>query len=433
MEENIDKSINNFSSFLFNQKGHIKVSVYSFEEKLIYEKEYPLYKNLKEIKENFLNDINEDYLKKKYFYNEENFNKNNLNFYIKNERGEYEKIQNQELISFQNLNHFGKIQNLDSLITTSEIQNYTLKLYIKHEINYNNKYNQIANNIEEFIINITYLIGKPILNNHKYYLYNKKNQELRIIKYPKEQIKKLNLKTYTGINSYCNAQNKLYIYEGNSDLDFIFTNNNNLIQINLINNNIKIISSKFPNRIFHSMIFIPNCYLFVIGGKKAKDVIIYTIQENNRNYEIYPHELPYEILEPSLIYINNKYLYAFENSTYYFHILRTNLINVESWEEIKIQNFKYDVNQKFFGVVKNRNSILFLGGQMINIFHNSSQKCFIFDYNEETIKRCQTDFKPFEFLEKTFIPIEKGIYFQLAEFKKDNIYIPKKVFFQEEM
>ena len=57
---------------------------------------------------------------------------------------------------------------------------------------------------------------------------------------------------------------------------------------------------------------------------------------------------------------------------------------------------------------------------------------FFFDYNEETIKRCQTDFKPLEFVEKTFIPIEKGTYFQLAEIKNDNKYIPKKVIFREE-
>ncbi len=70
---------------------------------------------------------------------------------------------------------------------------------------------------------------------------------------------------------------------------------------------------------------------------------------------------------------------------------------------------------------------------MLNLFNNSSKKCFIFDINEETIERCQTDFKPFEFEEKTFIPIEKDIYFQLAEVKKDNKYIPKRVFFKEEL
>jgi hypothetical protein len=417
----------NYSSFLF-QKDHIKVNFYSFEEKLLYEKEFHRYKTINEILNNFLNQVNGENLGK-YLNNGKNCDKNNLTFYIKNEEGKYEEIQNNN--SFIIINQFDKNKCIESIQSTSEFQNYILNIYVKNEKKYINKYNKIEKNIEEYIINNTYLIGKPIINHFKYYLYNKKSQELKIIKYPKEQIKKLNLKCYSGISTYCNAINNLYIYEGNSDLNFLL-NNNNLIQINLINNNINIISYKFPNRILHSMIFIPKCYLFIVGGKKTKNIIVYTIQEKNHNYELYPHGLPYEVLEPSLIYLNNKYLYAFENSTLDFHILRTDLINVEPWEEIKVKNNKYDIYQKFFGVIKNKNSILFLGGQMLNLFNNSSKKCFFFDYNEETIKRCQTDFKPLEFVEKTFIPIEKGTYFQLAEIKNDNKYIPKKVIFREE-
>ena len=422
---NDEAHFDNISTYLF-QKDLIKVGFYSFGEKLIYEKEFSRYKNINEIIYNFLSQINEDNLIK-FLNNGQGYDKRNLTFYIKNEEGKYEEIQNQKFV----INQYDKAIFLGSLQSTSEFQNCILKIYVKNENKYINKYNKIEKNSEEYIINNTYLIGKPIINHFKYYLYNKKSQELKIIKYPKEQIKKLNLKSYSGISTYCNAINNLYIYEGNSDLNFLF-NNNNLIQINLITNNINIISYKFPNRILHSMIFIPKCYLFIVGGKKTKNIIVYTIQEKNHNYELYPHGLPYEVLEPSLIYLNNKYLYAFENSTLDFHILRTDLINVEPWEEIKIKNNKYDINQKFFGVIKNKNSILFLGGQMLNLFNNSSKKCFFFDYNEETIKRCQTDFKPLEFVEKTFIPIEKGTYFQLAEIKNDNKYIPKKVIFREE-
>ena len=423
-----ESHFDNYSSFLF-QKDHIKVSFYSFEEKLLYEKEFHRYKTINEILNNFLNQVNVENLGK-YLNNGKNCDKNNLTFYIKNEEGKYEEIQNQD--SFIIINQFDKNKCIESIQSTSEFQNYILNIYVKNEKKYINKYNKIEKNIEEYIINNTYLIGKPILNHFRYYLYNKKSQKLKIINYPEDQIKKLNLKRNSGVNSYCNAINNLYIYEGNSDLNFLF-NNNNLIQINLITNNINIISYKFPNRILHSMIFIPKCYLFIVGGKKAKDIIVYTIRDKNNNYEVYPHELPYEILEPSLIYLNNKYLYAFENSQLDFHILRTDLINVESWEEIKIRNNRYDINQKFFSVVKNKNSILFLGGQMLNLFNNSSKKCFIFDYNEETIERCQTDFKPIEFVEKTFIPIEKGTYFQLAEVKNDNKYKPKKVLFNEDL
>ena len=205
--------------------------------------------------------------------------------------------------------------------------------------------------------------------------------------------------------------------------------NNKFIKIDLITNNISIISSKFPNRILHSMIFIPKSYIFIIGGKKVRKALVYRIKENNDNYEEYPYKLPYDILEPSLIYINNKYLYAFENSSLDFHILRIDLIKAGDFEQIKIKNNKYDINQKFFGVIRNNDSIVFYGGQMLDLFNNKSNKCFYFNYNDEIIERCEKEFRPYEFLEKVFIPIQNGSYFQIAEFKDVNKYIPKEVFF----
>ena len=181
------------------------------------------------------------------------------------------------------------------------------------------------------------------------------------------------------------------------------------------------------------MIYIPKKYIFIIGGKKVKNVITYKIKDNNKKYAIYPHELPYEILEPSLITINNKYLYAFENSTLYFHILRTNFIGVEPFEEVVIKNNSYEINQKFFGVVKCNNSILLLGGQMLDLFGNTQKKCFLFDYNYNTIERNKRDFTPLEFIEKTFIPLEKGMYFQIAIIKKQNKNEPKIIFFKDEI
>ena len=299
-----------------------------------------------------------------------------------------------------------------------------LKIYVKKE----NKFSKLSNDMEEFIINNTYLIGRPILNEYKYYLYNKNSKRLEIISYPREQRINLKIKNYLGVSSYCNALNNLYIYEGNNDLSFS-REQNNFFKINLITNEINIISSSFPNRILHSMIFIPECYIFVIGGKKTRNVLFYIIQENNRNYEKYPYLLPYEILEPSLIYINNRYLYAFENSTLDFHILSTDLIRVKPFKEIKIKNNKFNINQKFFGVVKFGNSILFYGGQMLNLFNDSSNKCFIFNYKDDTIERNEREFKPFEFIEKSFIPIKRGTFFQIAEFKNENKYIPKKLIF----
>ena len=48
--------------------------------------------------------------------------------------------------------------------------------------------------------------------------------------------------------------------------------NNKFIRINLINEEIKVISMKFPKRVLHSMIFVPEKYIFVVGGKYKKEI-----------------------------------------------------------------------------------------------------------------------------------------------------------------
>ena len=423
MEEsnsNSDFQYGQYSSLFFNKNPieKIKVNFYSFSDDLIYDNEYLSDKSIKDLKEDFLNNNREN------IAINQNTTINNLKFYIK-DKDKNIKLNNYEKI--QNIYKYIKDKNFDSKKTSSFFPNIILKIYVREE----NIYEKLSDDMVKYVINNTYLIGRPILNQHKYYLYNKNNQNLSVVKYPREQRKQFNLKSYSGINSYCNAQNNLYIYEGNSDLDFTLENNN-FYKINLEKNDISIISSKFPNRILHSMIFVPESYIFIVGGKKLKDVLIYTIEKKNKKYEKYCHLLPYEILEPSLIYLNNKYLYAFENSSLDFHILRTDLINVKPFEDMQIKNNKYDMNQKFFGVAKYGNSILFLGGQMLNLFNDSSTKCFIFNYENKTIERCNKEFKPFEFLEKNFIPIQEGIYFQLTEYKEDNKYIPKKVILVED-
>ena len=66
---------------------------------------------------------------------------------------------------------------------------------------------------------------------------------------------------------------------------------------------------------------------------------------------------------------------------------------------------------------------------MLDLFNNKSNKCFNFNYNDEIVERCDIEFKPFEFMEKVFIPIQKGSYFQIAEYEDENKCKPKKVFF----
>lgn len=409
------------SSNIINEIEPRLIRFYNINGKLIFENKYSLEKKISEVIDDFINKNPENILVKTLKFGK-NFNKINLSYYIKiNDTLEKIENKNQPLSSF--------IYNVqDTLLllisrSTAITNDKPLKIYVKYE----HIYKYLAENMEEYISDFTHLIGKPMLNHLRYYLYNKYTKNLKLIKYNKEDIIKYELKSFSTIDAYCNAKNFLYIYENISNNENI---NSRFIRVNLLDNHIFLISSEFPKRILHSMIYIPERYIFIIGGKEGKEALVYEIKENNNKYDKYPYLLPYYLLEPSLIYINNKYLYAFENSKLDFQILRIDLISISPFEDIKLKNKKYlPINQKFFGVVRNKNSILFLGGQMINLNNELINNCFEFHYDCNKLYISKRVFKPFDFFEKTFIPIGNEIYMQLSETQKLNKYEPKIILF----
>ena len=56
------------------------------------------------------------------------------------------------------------------------------------------------------------------------------------------------------------------------------------------------------------MIFIPYRFIFIVGGSNTKEVVIYDIRRNMKAIDRY---LITERCEPSLILVNQKFLYAF--------------------------------------------------------------------------------------------------------------------------
>ena len=432
-KEDIYNSSNNH-----NRKGMAKVSFYTYEERLIYEFHYSLNTSIEELIKDFISkNLNKILLN--YFKEGKNFNKENLRYYLKFNNN-YEKLEiDKQIISF----YLEKIQDTSlmyieagkSTLSNSNGSSMTIPQKYKHLIIYvknESKKFYISEDIDSYIINNSHLIGKLMMNELKYFIYNKNSSETKIIKCTRDESKKMKIKFFSRKSVYCNAKNKLYIYEG-SDYS---QNNNKFIEINLINHNIEIISYKFPQRILHSMIFIPENYIFIIGGKNTKEILIYNLQNNDENYEKYPHLLPKELLEPSLITINNKYLYAFENSTFRFLIFRADIISISPFEEIKISN-SLNINQKFFGLVKNKNknSIIFLGGQILDLNKNNninnSNNCFEFDYITNKLYMSHREYQNLDFLEKTFIPMQRDAYMQIADFKYKNEYIPKVLLFYE--
>ena len=423
------------SSSKFNKlKYTAKIEFCTHDEKILYQCQYPFNTPIKEIIKDFIT-------KNSLTISNNSLNKENLAFYIKNSQI-YEKLElGQKSIEYYLTNlkdtalmimEAEEKNNSKSLSTTNIIKSRQLKLYVQNE----KRFNHISKNINEYIIENTYLIGKPIINELKYYIYNKRTKESKIIKCTKDESKKINIKYFSRMTVYCNAKNNIYIYEcvDNSNNNYGINCKNKFFEINLINHKINIISLKFPKRLLHSMIFIPECYIFIVGGKDTKKVLIYKIRLDNENYEEYPHLLPCQLLEPSLITINNQYLYAFENSSVTFHIVRTNFLLETPFEEINTKDYII-INQKFFGLVKfeSKNSILFLGGQILNLPICKTKKCFEFDYNSNQLILSERDFQNFDFAEKTFIPMEKEAYMQIADINDDNKKFQKVILFYSQL
>ena len=436
MEEKNNSPIelkNNISSNYMidkEEKEIAKVSFYSDEETLLFEGQYTFSTPISEVIKDFIQKHEE---KKNFF-----------SFYQRNIYSEKYLLNENKLISSYITNlqdtiglmEIGLVNN--SAITTTISSNKFLKLYVKKNQNIN-----FVKKTEEYIINNTKCIGKPAINQMKYYVYNKDIKKLNTVNLNKAQIEEIQIDFFSRKTSYCNALNYLFIYEGNDNninknpyinIDYlnndIFNNNGSkFISINLIKNEVILLSQKFPQRILHSMIFIPDKYIFVVGGKSTKTVLIYTINKDNKIYETYPHYLPYELLEPSLITVDNKYLYSIDNSTFIMRIIRNNFVSLSPFEEIKLES-NIKIEQKFFGLIKQNNDILFLGGQFLNSSNNISKNNYKFNCELNKIIQAQKEYIDLDIYEKTFIPLGDNDYIQITEKSIHNTYIPQIIIFQ---
>ena len=420
---NEEEIINTSFNFNTNEKELARLCFYSMDEQFLFEKYYSF--NIS------IGDAINEFLEK-----QESNDKFSFSFYVKGNNCQLILIDEQKLISYYLKNLHDTLLLIDqglannSDITTSMCSNKFLKIYAKRSQFLKN----IPENIEQYIIKNTQYVGMPLINKLEYYVYDKecKDAKINLIKLSEEVKEKIQINFFSRKTVYCNAENNLYIYEGTKPL---LLNNNNIsinssinfnnynskfICINLKNNDVNLISTEFPQRILHSMIFIPKNYIFIVGGKNAKEVLIFMISNENKTYEKYPYFLPCELFEPSLILIDNKYLYAFENSGFCLHIIRTNFISQTPFEEIQLKNSYLQINQKFFGVVKNKN----------DNDENSNDNCFEYNYLTESLTPSRRPFIPIDFYEKTLIPLDGEEYIQIAEICQNNDYVPSIFLFK---
>ena len=283
---------------------------------------------------------------------------------------------------------------------------------------------KLSKDNRNFISNNTSLIGTLTFNFSSslgIFIYNIKTKQILSEEFSIENYPLLG--DINNFTSFCNAKNSLYISGGEDE-----KNNNQgqdlFIKINLeeIKPNELIYSNLNPlkyKRYWHSMIFIPEKYIYIVGGPGTKETELYDIEND---FMISFEPLNYERCEPSLILVNNKYLYCicgFQfNNNFIDTIEKCNLYKRErKWEIVnyQIKSGEYNVIDRslivsFFGVSYINNNIILIGDRENNKVINPN---YLLKPNDEDIDIIE-EYGYIEvenvrlFSEKFFIPINEN-------------------------
>ena len=271
------------------------------------------------------------------------------------------------------------------------------------------------------------LIGKPFFNPFEVFLFSKENKSLKVQLYDENTINELLLNEFCESSSYCNGNNHLFISGGEKKngeiIDILWEID---LKEQIIAEPTKIIPKKN-----HSMIFIPNKYVFIIGGNDKK-CIYFDIE--TAEIELWGNLNKLRV-EPALL-LDKNILYCFDSvnsNNEKYTIEKTDLDSIKpKWNLIipKIDN-ALNINnnflaQKYFGVSKDdSNDIIFIGGDMDNKYKKEE---FNYKYNvkENIINASKIPFITSNLKEKTLLSFNKNINFILPNFERDN---PEVIFF----
>ena len=266
-------------------------------------------------------------------------------------------------------------------------------------------------------------IAKPLLDTHEILIYD--------IKKAKMSVKPLNEETFINkihlTSSYCNGGDYLFVSGGESDRqeeDSEKVLTNSFLEINL---NGKLSLNSFENeqgllnpRKSHSMIFVPNEFVFIVGGADCLCVEYFDIK--SKKFVLHS-ELNEERIEPALSLIDNSYLYCFSGFSYSKTFERINLrTNLKKWDliEVKLAPEISKFNNMFFAVSYYKNdSVIFLGG--LSLDYENSKNNFAFNYKTDTLYLTEKEKEDFESSEKFFIPIQKLTGINIPNFYEKEI------------
>jgi hypothetical protein len=227
-------------------------------------------------------------------------------------------------------------------------------------------------------------------------------------------------------SAYCNGNNYLYLSGGEDSKEGYqdFTMENKYLtwmaKINLIDGKLTKLDSFTSPRFWHSMIFIPNRYVFIVGGNYTKSVEIL----NTDTGEITEDSILNEFhSEPSLCLVNENYLYCFmgfkyEGDNSYSSIIeRCNLrTKKRTWEIVTLATDTCDIQTRFFTISYfNDDNLLIFGGDNISAdkdIKEEAKPAYLYNKRTDSIKEYKAENFEIQdiftdlFSEKFFIPMK---------------------------
>jgi len=285
------------------------------------------------------------------------------------------------------------------------------------------------------------IIGSAIMDTPEIFgiiTYETDTKKLSSYKYQTSEYPIIN--TFNNFTAFCNAKKCLYLSGGeneqSNDLDKTTVKYNDFLYIDLSlltedKLNINELPSLIEPRTWHSMIFVPNKYIFIVGGSNTKSVELYDIEENKLTKDSELNEIRCEC---TLCLVNDMYLYAFFgfvlHQEYNNSIERCNLLkDKRKWEYVDYQ-VKEELNLKlsFFGIIYLKENELLLIGENDN---NDNEKRYDYNYTignedgKDTIKEYDSGLEENNvvFREKLFHPIDDNIAINIPTIIGENIKV----------
>ena len=341
-----------------------------------------------------------------------------------------------------NFHDIDPTKTLKDIFLSKRTDNYDSKEIFTIYVVYNGldiplSYNEIVNQYSSK----TNLIACPIPNSNPF--------EFRVFCSTDMSLTKtsLNIEDYPELNyfgdfsAYCNGNNYLYLSGGEETKDVADNTMENrylnwISKINLVDGKLSKLDNFHEPRFWHSMIFIPNKYVFIVGGNKTKTVEVLNTETGEISLD---SELNEYHSEPTLCLVNSNYLYCFLGFNYGTNdfsntIERCNLRQSKrNWEIVVLSkgdenNRASLLSSRFFTISYfNEDNLLILGGddvfsslgsevnqnnnEDVNLNNSGYPKSFIYNTKTDLVREYTFEESSFElfskdiFSEKFFIPM----------------------------